>query len=120
VPSRTNTDRIIDAEKEIIRLSADFENGIERLRSVEGVLQDELRSMRKVLAEMESKVNILEARLAHVERFDPKRVAVLEERCAFIEKLLDEGRTRRWQVWLAVLGAILSAVIALIVALIKK
>ena len=105
---------------EIIRLSADFENGIERLRSVEEVLQEEFRTMRQVVVQVESRVNVLEARLAHLERFDPNRVAVLEQRCAFLEKLLDEGRTRRWQVWLAVLGAIVSAFIALTIALIRK
>ena len=54
-----------------------------------------------------------------LESFNPGRIPVLEQRIAHVEKLLDEGRTRRWQVWLAVLGASLSAVIALIVALVK-
>jgi hypothetical protein len=48
------------------------------------------------------------------------RVATLEQRLIIVEKLLDEGRTRRWQVWLAFLGAILSASIALVIALVRR
>ena len=44
------------------------------------------------------------------------KVPVLEQRLALVEKLLDEGRNRRWQVWLA----ILSATLALVVALVRK
>ena len=62
----------------------------------------------------------VEERCSHYDRFNPERVAFLEQRCSYLEKLVHEIRMRRWQVWLAVLAAILSAVIALIVALVKK
>jgi hypothetical protein len=38
--------------------------------------------------------------------------AVLDQRLAHVEKLLDEGRTRRWQVWLAFLSAFVALAVA--------
>ena len=59
-------------------------------------------------------------RLAEIDKELSVQIAETHQRVEHLEKLLDEGRMRRWQVWLAFLGAILSATIALIVALVKK
>jgi hypothetical protein len=61
----------------------------------------------------------VEALTAHLHEQQLKAVAQ-DQRLLHVEKLLDEGRTRRWQVWLAFLGAILSAAIALTVSFVKR
>jgi chromosome segregation ATPase len=100
--ARTNSEKIEAAEREIQRQGHLLQHLEDRYRIEVGVLQADLRGI--------------------AERFQALalNVAVVEQRLAQVEKLIDEARTRRWQVWLAVLGAILSAVIALIVALVKK
>jgi len=102
MPSRTQTERIEAVEKEALRQGFQLQNLEDRSRSDIAILRAEIRR--------------LEDRLLEVS----PRLATSEQRCSQLEKLVEEGRTRRWQVWLAVLAAILSAVIALIVALVKK
>ena len=100
--ARTHGERIEVAEKEVLRHGFQIESLEERFRTDVVVLKAQIRVLEEKAMESVAKA------------------ALTEQRCNQLEKLLDEGRTRRWQVWLAVLGAILSATIALIVALVKK
>ncbi len=102
MPSRTNTDRIIEAEKEIARLSADFNNALQRLSSVEDSLRIELRRLADTVGDLAVKFSANDIRTGQLER------------------LLDESRTRKWQVQLAFTGCLLSAVVALVVAFVKR
>ena len=120
MPSKTNTDRIVDSEKEIVRLSTDFNNVVERSRSVEDVLRAEIHDLSRTLSRIEVGVSETKIRLNQLEKFDPTRASALEQRVIRLEKLLDESRTRRWQVWLAFLSAAMSAIVALTVAFAKR
>ena len=125
--AKNNTELIQDLTRELRQLAEQF--------SVQSTVTDrELRQHKEELAgnsseieksgfeiaNLRGRVIAVEERCSHYDRFNPERVAFLEQRCSYLEKLVHEIRMRRWQVWLAVLAAILSAVIALIVALVKK
>jgi len=127
VAAKNNTELIQDLTRELRQLAEQF--------SVQSTVTDrELRQHKEELAgnsseieksgfeiaNLRGRVIAVEERCSHYDRFNPERVAFLEQRCSYLEKLVHEIRMRRWQVWLAVLAAILSAVIALIVALVKK
>jgi hypothetical protein len=127
VAAKTNSELIQDLAADMRqfgeRLSvhanvADLE--IKRHETELSILSQECKRISSELQVLQIRISSQEERNLQFERFNPERVAFLEQRATHLEKLLDEGRTRRWQVWLAVLGAILSASIALIVALVKK
>ncbi|HEX3152443.1 MAG TPA: hypothetical protein VHR66_30495 [Gemmataceae bacterium] len=65
---------------------------------------------------MKAQIRVLEEKVVE----SAAKVALAEQRCKQMEKLLDEGRTRRWQVWLAFLGAAMGTATALLIAIIKK
>lgn len=102
MPIRTNSEKVETAEKEILRQGHLLKHFEERYRDEVGELQSDLGHVTDKLHELTLKVNVNEQRLVHV------------------EKLLDEGRTRRWQVWLAFLGAAMSATVALVIAFVKR
>jgi hypothetical protein len=117
---RTNTDRIEDIGKQVIVLTRD----VEHLRAVlrdqsDAVRRDQIDNRNETQA-LRSLVGELQQRVAGLERSDPGQIPVILQRIHHTEKLLDEGRTRRWQVWIAVFGAVLSATVALIIALVKR
>ncbi len=100
--ARTNSEKIEATQREILQQEHLLKQFQERYELEVGLLQSEVSELKK-------KVHALELQ-------DP----VQDNRLSNVEKLLDEGRTRRWQVWLAFLGAILSATVALIVAFAKR
>ncbi|MBO0699870.1 MAG: hypothetical protein J2P46_15840 [Zavarzinella sp.] len=100
--ARTNSEKIEAAEREVLEQRHLLKQFLERYDLEVGLLQSEVDKFATKTQELTLKVAVLEQRLAHV------------------EKLLDESRTRRWQVWLAFLGAVLSATIALVIALVRK
>lgn len=100
--ARTQGERLEVVENGILRHGFQIENLEERFRTDVSAFKIQVRLLEERFAELSA------------------RVAVAEQRCTQLEKLLDEGRTRRWQVWLAFLGAILSATIALVVALLRR
>lgn len=63
---------------------------------------------------------VLIQRVATLEKYDHMQLPVHAQRLNHLEKLLDESRTRRWQVWLAFCSAAMSAIVALTVAFVKK
>jgi predicted nucleic acid-binding Zn-ribbon protein len=100
--ARTNSEKIEVTEKEVLRQSSLLQSLEERYRDEVGDLQNDIRRLTEKVHEL------------------TVRVATLEQRVSHLEKLLDEGRTRRWQVWLAFMGAFLSAAVALTIAFAKK
>jgi hypothetical protein len=100
--ARTNSEKIEAAEKEVLKQGHLLQFFEERYRAEVGLLQTESRGLSDRLHEQTLKIAVLEQRLSHA------------------EKLLDEGRTRRWQVWLAFLGAALSATVALVVVFVRR
>jgi predicted transcriptional regulator len=100
--ARTNSEKIEAAEREVLKQGHLLQLLEERYRVEVGLLQAETRAVSDRLHEQSAKIAVLEQRLSHA------------------EKLLDEARTRRWQLWLAIFSAVLSATIALIVALVKR
>lgn len=100
--ARTNSEKIESAEREILEQKHLLKQFQERYGLEVGLLESEAEKLTKSTQDLTLKV------------------AVLEHRLASAEKLLDEGRTRRWQVWLAFLGAFLSAAVALAVALVRR
>lgn len=125
--AKTNTELIQELFDEIRKLG-------ERLAVDEKVTERELKQHAEELASLKAKIEkavesdqeivvrtaALEQRCNQLDRFDPERVAALENQARHLEKLLDEVRTRRWQVWLAFTGAALSAAVALIAAFIRR
>jgi multidrug resistance efflux pump len=95
---RTNTEKIEATAHEVVRQGVLLANLDDRYRIEVGNLIADVRKQLERIQELTVKLSVLEQRLATA------------------EKLLDEGRTRRWQVWLA----ILSATLALVVALVRK
>jgi hypothetical protein len=127
VAAKTNSELIQDLAADMRQIGerlsvhanvADLE--IKRHETELSILSQECKRISSELQVLQVRITSQEERNLQFERFNPERVAFLEQRATHLEKLLDEGRTRRWQVWLALLGAILSATIALIVALVKK
>jgi len=119
VAGRTNTEKIEDIAKQVIVLTRDVEHLRAILRDQTESVRNDVTELRQVVQSLRSLIDELRPRVAHVEQSDPSQIAVLVQRMGQLEKLLDEGRTRRWQVWLAFLGAILSATVALVVAFSK-
>jgi ferritin-like metal-binding protein YciE len=99
---RTQGERLEVIEQGVLRHSFQIENLEERFRTDLAMTKTQIRALEDRVAELAS------------------RVAVAEQRCTQMEKLLDEGRTRRWQVWLAFVGAALSATVALVIALVRR
>lgn len=99
---RTQGERLEVVEQGVLRHSIQIDNLEERFRTD--------------IARVQAQVRTLEDRVAEL----AARVAVAEQRCTQMEKLLDEARTRRWQVWLAFLGAILGVGTALVVAFARR
>ena len=97
---------------------ADLE--IKRHETELSILSQECRRLSSELQVLQVRITSQEERNLQFERFNPERVAFLEQRATHLEKLLDEGRTRRWQVWLAFVGAALSAIVALVVAFARR
>ena len=97
---------------------ADLE--IKRHETELSILSQECRRLSSELQVLQVRITSQEERNLQFERFNPERVAFLEQRATHLEKLLDEGRTRRWQVWLAFLGAAMSATVALVIAFVKR
>jgi hypothetical protein len=122
MPAPTNTERIAELEKLVYGYVASMEAATSQGQKDLQELDERLRTVAAAHRHESEKTTNLEYRCSKLEtdRIDPAQFAVLGQRLTHLEKLLDEGRTRRWQVWLAVLGAIFSAIIALIVAIIKK
>lgn len=120
MPGRTNTERIEDVTKQVIVLTRDVEHLRAVLRDQAEAVRQDQGEIRSAVQALRSLLDDLKPRLAQVERFDPSQIPVILQRLAHLEKLLDEGRTRRWQVWLAFLGAALSATVALVVAFVRR
>jgi hypothetical protein len=99
---RTNTERIEATSHEVLRQGVLLANLDDRYRLEVGTLIADGRKQNERVQELTVKLTAVEQRLYHV------------------EKLLDEVRTRRWQVWLAFMGAALSAAVAVAVAVAKK
>jgi hypothetical protein len=100
--ARTNSEKIESAEREILEQKHLLKQFQERYSLEVSLLQSEVDKLTTKTQELMLKAGVLEQRIVSA------------------EKLLDEGRTRRWQVWLAFFGAILSATIALVVALVRR
>jgi DNA repair exonuclease SbcCD ATPase subunit len=127
VAAKTNTELIQELFDEIRKLG-------ERLAVDEKVTERELKQHAEELASLKAKIEkaaesgqeivartaALEQRCNQLDRFDPERVAALENQGRYLEKLVDEARTRRWQVWLALFGAILGMTTALVVAFVRR
>jgi hypothetical protein len=127
VAAKTNTELIQDLTHELRqlgeRLSVHATFAELEIKRHESELAAVTRDGENTVAELQRlsvRVVALEQRCGQIERFNPERVAFVEQRLSGVEKLVEEVRTRRWQVWLAMLGAILSAVVALVVAFVKK
>jgi len=102
VAARTNSEKVEAAEREILKQGHLLRHFEERYRIEVSVLQSESRAATDQIHQLVLKV------------------AVLEQRILTTEKLLDESRTRRWQVWLAFFSAAMSAVVAIVVAFAKR
>ena len=99
---RTNTEKIEATAHEVVRQGVLLTNLDDRYRIEVGSLIADVRKQADRIHELAVKLTAVEQRLTHV------------------EKLLDEGRTRRWQVWLAFVGAAFSAAAALVVAFARR
>jgi hypothetical protein len=71
VPNKTNSDRIADSEKEIVRLSTDFDNLVSRVRTVEDVLREQIKQLNHSIIALESTSTTANLRIATLEKFDP-------------------------------------------------
>lgn len=99
---RTNTEKIEATSHEVLRQGVLLANLDDRYRIEVGNLIADVRKQTERVHELTVKLTALEQRLISA------------------EKLLDEVRTRRWQVWLAFMGAALSAAVALGVAFARR
>ena len=99
---RTNTEKIEATAQEVVRQGVLLANLDDRYRIEVGNLIADLRKQTERVHELTNRLTAAEQRLTHV------------------EKLLDEVRTRRWQVWLAFMGAALSAAVALGLAFARR
>ena len=120
MPARTNTERIEEIGKQVIVLTRDVDHVSADLQKLTILLQTELSQAKAIIQQHDWRIVVLEQRLGQVEAFTPSQIPIQTQRINHLEKLVEEGRTRRWQVWIAFLGAILSAVIAAIVAIVRK
>ena len=99
---RTNTEKIEATAAEVVRQGNLLVRLDERYGAEVGTLMSDVRRLNEKAHELDIKMTSMDQRLLHV------------------EQLLDEGRTRRWQVWLAFLGAAMSATVALVIAFVKR
>ena len=99
---RTNTEKIEATANEVLRQGVLLANLDDPYRIEVGNLIADVRKLSERVQDLTVKLTAVEQRLTHV------------------EKLLDEVRTRRWQVWLAFMGAALSAAVALAVAFVRR
>lgn len=122
MPSRTNTDRIEELNTSFHTFAATTKVNTDKLLEKQVEIIDRLRTLESERQMEREKRIALEHRCERLEadRVDPANIAVLTQRTTYLEKLLDESRTRRWQVWLAFLSAGMSAVVALTVAFAKR
>lgn len=111
---KTNTERIQELSDKIAAHMPYTELKLQDLRreidSLAGKFTDsasDLQSARRTIAVLEQRIEHLEQR---AQEAPSSRIAVVEQRCAQIEKQSD----RRWQVWLAILGSFLALLIAVL------
>jgi len=117
---RTNTDRIEEIGKQVISLSRDIEWLTDEFPEESKALRNDLVVTKKSIDDLARDNAVMQQRIAQLEITNPAQLPVLVQRLNHLDKLLDESRTRRWQVWLAFLSAAMSAIVALVVAFAKK
>lgn len=92
MPPKTNTERIVELLQRVEQLGTKLDERSETFRDADGDQQANVKALEK-------------ANEALIQR-----IAVLEEKCANLQR----GSDRAWQVWLALIGAGLSLVISLV------
>lgn len=99
MPPRTNTERIDEVAKQLqeITLQSRTQTEVSRIRTEK--LEDVAKEQQATLTKLQDKLNELAA-----------GIAMLEQRCAALEKHTD----RTWQIWLALVGAGLAILISLV------
>jgi hypothetical protein len=117
---RTNTEKIDDIGKQLVILTRDIEHLTADFRDLNFGIKTDLSEQKKAAEALRLVIEGQVHRLIQLEQYGPANLPVLAQRVTHLEKLLDEGRTRRWQVWLAFLGATLTAGAALLIAIVKK
>ena len=114
MPGKTNTEKIDELSRQVASHFPVAEMLFKDLRRDIDALTRRLDEGASLLQSSLLKIAALEQRIVHLEQraleFAPSRIAVVEQRCAQLEKQSD----RRWQVWLAILGSVLALLIALL------
>jgi hypothetical protein len=116
MPRPTNTERIDDIARQVVILTRDVEH-------VTALLRDQGADLQKLTAtvhDQSRQLEVLGLRITQIEKFDPSQIPLGDRRLTHVEKLLDETRLTRRQVYLAFLAAALSATVALVVAFVRR
>jgi hypothetical protein len=114
VAGRTNTEKIDDLARQVVILTRDVEHLTADFRNQNTGSTAELAEVRKAGEALGRVAEGLLHRVANLEQFKPAELPLVTQRIAHLEKLVEDGRTRRWQVWLAILGAALALDVALV------
>ena len=116
MPARTNTEKIEDVTAQVLILRRDVEHLTTDFRAQCAAIKSELTEQRKANEAVLRLAEALGLRVAQIESFKPSELPVVTGRVDHLKELLAEVRTRRWQLWLAVI----SAIVALAVALLRR
>jgi len=117
---RTNSDRIEDLNRQVIVLTRDVEHVIADSRERAELLSRSVADLKRKRDAGDRRLDLLEQGFSYLDSHNTAQIPLLAQRLAQIEKQADENRIRKWQVWLAFIGAFLSILVAIVVSIVKR
>ena len=117
---RTNSDRIEDLNRQVIVFTRDVEHVTADSRERAELLSRSVADLKRKRFVDDHRLDLLEQGFSYLDSHNTAQIPLIAQRLAQLEKQTEENRIRKWQIWLALVGAFLSIVVAIVVSIVKR